>query len=87
MFVKLITAVLLFDPDEDDVIVMVCRAYEPPVTSVPAVDAVPNTVTNATFIGVVGAVYDAVPHEASNSRFASAATNTAIVATQLPNAT
>jgi hypothetical protein len=35
---------------------IVCRAYEPPVTSVPAADADDADVANANFIAPVGAV-------------------------------
>jgi hypothetical protein len=55
-------ALLVSDPAdaEPHADAVLCRPYEPPVTSVPAAVALPTVDTNARFTGVVAAVY-AVP--------------------------
>src|SRR5207248_1017620 len=57
MFVKLMVEAFDADPDAGVPAPRFCRAYDPPVTSVPFAVADPCVVINATWIGAVGAVY------------------------------
>lgn len=71
------------DPADAAVVTIVCDTYEPPVTSVPADVFDPVVDISRSFIGPVGAVYVAVPMDASIHRFASACTR--LLATAQPS--